>query len=310
MSWLISRRGLVSARVGPFFWLVLPLLAINAASASGHIYWTSFSVPGSIGRANLDGTGATESFIRGRGDEAPIAVATHGRYIYWTNDGADGKGSIGRANLDGTDVNQNFITGATGPAGLAIEGKHIYWTNHYLIPRAENPYGSIGRANLNGTHVNQAFITATVLPRGIAVDDKYIYWANDWAHGTIGRANLSGTGINQQFMTGLQTHFAAGLAVALRGREPFTVRDVYWTVDHGQQESGSIYRVTSGVGGSLHLIADAPRPVAVAVNDRHVYWANDKDAGSIGRANLDGSEVDRTFLTGMVDPLGVAVDGR
>lgn len=281
--------------------IVLALAAIDASSASAYIYWANFYGPTSIGRANLDGTGANQSFIPGRGDEAPIAVAAFGDHIYWTNNGADGKGSIGRANLDGTNVNQNFITGATGPAGLAIDGEHVYWTNHYLIPRAENPNGSIGRANLDGTNVNQAFITATVLPRGIAVDSKYIYWANQWNHGSIGRANLKGTGINQDFITGLGTHFATGLAV--------TPRFLYWTVDNGEGASGSIGRAfVNGTHGEPNFITDAPRPVALAVNDRYIYWTGYEDAGSIGRANLDGSEVDQTFLTGSVAPIGIAVD--
>ncbi len=280
----------------------LAVAAITASSASAYIYWANFNGPdGSIGRANLDGSGATQSFIPGRGDEGPIAVATFGDYIYWTNNGARGTGSIGRAKLDGTDVDQNFITGATGPAGLAIDGDHIYWTNHYLIPSAENPNGSIGRANLDGTNVDQAFITATVLPRGIAVDGKYIYWANQWNHGSIGRANLKGTGINQDFITGLGTHFATGLLV--------TPRYLYWTVDNGEDASGSIGRaLVNGTSANPDFITDAPRPVALAVNDRYIYWTNYEDAGSIGRANLNGSGVDQTFLTGSVRPIGIAVD--
>jgi hypothetical protein len=281
---------------------VLAVSAITASSASAYIYWANFNGPdGSIGRADLDGSGATQSFIPGRGDEGPIAVATFGDYIYWTNNGARGTGSIGRAKLDGTEVDENFITGATGPAGLAIDGEHIYWTNHYIVPSAENPNGSIGRANLDGTNVDQAFITATVLPRGIAVDSKYIYWANSWNHGSIGRANLKGTGINQDFITGPATHFATGLLV--------TPRYLYWTVDNGLDASGSIGRASvNGTGGNPNFITDIPRPVALAVNDRYIYWTNYEDAGSIGRANLNGSGVDQTFLTGSISPVGLAVD--
>jgi virginiamycin B lyase len=40
---------------------------------------------------------------------------------------------------------------------------------------------------------------------------------------------------------------------------------------------------------------------------RHVYWTN-LDADTIGRANLDGTGVNQSFITGASDPAGVAVD--
>jgi hypothetical protein len=47
----------------------------------------------------------------------------------------------------------------------------------------------------------------------------------------------------------------------------------------------------------------------VAVDGRHVYWAN-SDSGAIGEANLDGTGVDQGFITGASGPNGVAVDGQ
>jgi hypothetical protein len=49
----------------------------------------------------------------------------------------------------------------------------------------------------------------------------------------------------------------------------------------------------------------------VAVDGGHVYWSNidyDVDSGSIGRANLDGTGVEPSFITGADYPCGVAVD--
>ena len=81
-------------------------------------------------------------------------------------------GTIGGANLDGTGVNQNFITGANTPAGVAVDGQHIYWTNNGMPD-------TIGGANLDGTGVNQSFITGASSPAGVAVDGQHIYWANN-----------------------------------------------------------------------------------------------------------------------------------
>lgn len=49
--------------------------------------------------------------------------------------------------------------------------------------------------------------------------------------------------------------------------------------------------------------------LAPADTSAYVYWA-DYTADAIGRANLDGSGVDQTFITGASNAGGVAVDGR
>src|ERR687886_753336 len=90
-----------------------------------------------------------------------VLAAPADAFVYWANSGT---GTIGRANLDGTDVNQNFITGANAPAGVAVDGAHLYWTNF------TGTGGAIGRANLDGTGVDQSFITGASRPGGVAVD--------------------------------------------------------------------------------------------------------------------------------------------
>ena len=60
--------------------LVLPLAL--AARADAFVYWTN-SDPGTIGRANLDGTGVNQSFITGAGASA-AGVAVDGAHVYWT----------------------------------------------------------------------------------------------------------------------------------------------------------------------------------------------------------------------------------
>jgi hypothetical protein len=46
----------------------------------------------------------------------------------------------------------------------------------------------------------------------------------------------------------------------------------------------------------------------VAVDGQHVYWAN-FSSNTIGRANLDGSGANQSFIAGASDAIGVAVDG-
>ena len=106
-----------------------------AAQANAFVYWTN-SDNSAIARANLDGTGANQSFITGGNNPAGLAV--DGQYVYWTDAYSS---AIERANLDGTGVDQGFITGASGPYGVAVDGQHVYWTNFSSH--------TIGRGNLD-----------------------------------------------------------------------------------------------------------------------------------------------------------------
>jgi hypothetical protein len=95
-------------------------LSCLAGQADAFIYWgntgSGAQGSGAIGRANLDGTGANQSFITGA--TFPAGVAVDAQHVYWDNTFSH---SIGRANLDGSAANQSFIGGANGPAGVAVD---------------------------------------------------------------------------------------------------------------------------------------------------------------------------------------------
>ena len=141
-------------------WLTaaLTVLAFGCmeARAGAVVFWTDQQT-GTIGRANPDGSGVTESLITGAA--APAGMAADGQYLYWANASTS---SIARANLDGTGVDLSFITGANSPVGVAVDGQHLYWANQGS--------SAIGRANLDGTGVDQAFIAGTNNSYGVAVD--------------------------------------------------------------------------------------------------------------------------------------------
>jgi hypothetical protein len=212
-------------------------VAVDAA----HVYWTNVG-NGTIGRANLDGTGANQSFITGA--NLPTGVAVDAAHIYWTN---NGNGTIGRAELDGTTAKtQSYITGANGPWGVAVDAGYVYWTN------AGN--GTIGRANLRGiTTKNQSFVTGADGPRGVAVDAAHIYWANN-GNGAIGRAELDGTTAKtQSFVTGADG--PRGVAV--------DAAHIYWA----NYDNGTIGRATlDGTVVNPSFVTGASSPYGVAVD--------------------------------------------
>jgi sugar lactone lactonase YvrE len=252
-------------------------LLSQTCGPQGHIYWANTSA-GSIGRADLDGQNANQSFITTV--SSSFGVAVDGSHVYWT----DLTTKIGRADLDGQNANQNFITGANLPDGVAVDGSHVYWANLGA--------GTIGRADLDGQNVNQSFITGASEPRGVAVDSSHVYWANRLAD-TIGRADLDGQNVNQSFITGaIQPD-----GVAVDGSH------VYWATFG----SGTIGRADlDGQNVNQSFITGASGPRGVAVDGSHVYWTN-AFLGTIGRADLDGQNVNQSFITGATDPNGVAV---
>jgi streptogramin lyase len=275
-------------RVCTILLVVLVLLSVAIvlalpASAGAYVYWANYNLTAgtTIGRANLDGFGTSQSFIPEV--TIPTAVAVDGRHIYWTSLLA---GTVGRANLDGSGADRFFIAGASSPFGVAVDAQHVYWTT-------TGGTEAIGRANLDGTAADESFITGASNPYGVAVDGQHVYWANAGS-GSIGRANFDGSSPDQNFITVTGGPFG----VAVDGSH------IYWTSD----SPGAIGRADldgSSVDPSFIATGDA-HPRGVAVDGEHVYWAN-AAASTIGRANLDGSTPDPNFIVGPA-PWGLAVD--
>ena len=256
-----------------------------AARADALIYWANANTK-TIGRANLDGTGANGGFIKVVGG-FPNGVAVDGAHVYWT---VPNTNTIGRANLDGTGTNQSFITGANVPEGVAVANGHLYWTN--------DGNGTIGSADLvNGT-VDQRFITGANGSNLLAADAGHLYWTiigSQFTPNTIGRADLpDGSNVNPSFIGG-SVGTPEGVAV--------DSAHVYWTDLLG----GRIGRANiDGTGPENPFIGGAHNPTGIAVDAGHVYWSNFL-SNAIGSANIDGSNINQTFI-GAAGPEGVAVD--
>jgi hypothetical protein len=106
------------------------------------LVWAPAAGAGTIGRANLDGSGVEQSFIPVPGDgvfTSPIAV--DGEHVYWSwqvgvpRGPAPSDSGIGRANLDGSGVEQHFISAWAD--AVAVDGGHVYWVNTW--PAGDDP---------------------------------------------------------------------------------------------------------------------------------------------------------------------------
>jgi hypothetical protein len=229
-----------------------------------------------------------------------LVPGTASAAIYWNHvDDLAGE-QIARANLDGSNVDPDFIA-FPNPGGsfsrlvcegIAVDATHIYWT--------ENGGGAIGRANLDGSEVNPWFITGLDSPCGLAIDSSHVYWVSTdfikYDQGSIGRATLNGTDVQPEF---LKTDYdPCGLAIL--GSELFGPR----LEPYG--EPVGIYRTAANGSGKPELfIPHAQAGCGIAISGEYIYWTDFE--GSIGRARLDGAQVDSEFIPKLVRPCGLGI---
>ena len=261
--------------------LAMVVFGCLAAQADAFVYWTNAS-GGTVGRANLDGSGADQMLITGA--SAPEEMAVNGQHVYWANAAAARSG--GRTWMARSSTRAS--SPAEQPSGLAVDGQHVYWTNLSS--------GAIGRANLDGrasmrasspartsrtgwrstaststgptstparsagesrrSGVDQSFITGANDPDGVAVDGQHVYWSNRTLHLRAGE--LDGPASTRASSPGRTPNWGGG-------RRPARLLDQP-TRRHGR--AGETRR--SGVDQSFITGANIPEGVAVDALPRAV----------------------------------------
>jgi len=207
--------------------------------------------------------------------------------LYWT-----GGSGVAQANTNGSEFDPEFIAADPAPfdtpvssagcEGVAIDASHIYWS--------EPSRGSIARANLDGSGVEYNFLSGLEGPCGIAVDATSLYWT-ERERGTISKAGLDGGGVDRDFINGIAK--PGGVAVG----DGY----VYWTSGH------FLIRAPLSGGLSQQIHIGGENLCGVALDAAHVYWG--EFGKGIGRARLDGSDPEPSFITGIEGPCGIALQG-
>jgi hypothetical protein len=168
-------------------------------------------------------------------------------------------------------------------AGLFIAPRasaYVYWSSNATgLLRAANDGSQLG-----------FFVSTPPFSDAVAIDGKYVYWTS--SDGRIGRANLNGTDPNPNFITGLPDYLP-GLAV--------NGTSIYWSGLTAIGRAG-----IDGTGADPSLIA-TNHATGLALDGQHLYWG-ENEIGAIGRADLDGKNVDLGFVAAPGDPCSVAVD--
>jgi hypothetical protein len=224
----------------------------------------------------------------------PAALAN---YVYWPNIGGS---TIGRMAPDGSQLNNDFITTQKIAANdevkaVALDSRYVYWAH------GNGTSGAIGRAKLDGSDVQSNFIppsAGVIDPFGVAVTATHLYWVSSNG-GTIGRADIDGANPDPNFIP--LSNSPCGLAAD----DNF----LYFTFYLGGG-GAAVARVRIGGGTPDEDFIPVPesKDCGVAVDGSHVYWVEYPPSGpysGIGRANLDGSEVNHTFIP----PAGIWASG-
>ena len=160
-------------------------------AAAGRVYWLNRGGGGSIGYANLDGSGAGLLNTAGAAfaDPSGLAIDPKGGRVYWGN-AEGGNGSIGYANLDGGGGGLLKPVGATlEPDAVAVVPAtgRVYWSN--------SSTDTISVASLDGSGAHDLDTSGAPVnrPKGVAVDSSKgrVYWAN-FEGDSFGYAGLDG----------------------------------------------------------------------------------------------------------------------
>lgn len=142
------------------------------------------------------------------------------------------------------------------PAGLAVDGTHVYWSNSAEGSPRPGAGAVMKVAKSGGAPTTLA--DKLFEPRGIAVDGTHVFFAT-WADNTLRRIDKQG---------------ASAAVIAANQSSPRTVAvdgtHVYW----GNFGTGDVtIKKAPKDGGAVVLLAEAGgSPIEIALDDQRVYW--------------------------------------
>lgn len=200
--------------------------------------------------------------------------------IYWIEQTGNHTGTLKRANLDGTNVqpikNLNSL-----PQNIALDP-----TNHTIYITTNQ--GNIQRLNTDGSDFQPDLIKGLENPRGIAIDtpNNKIYWSEGSTD--IQSANLNGSNIKK-----IIDSYGYPRNIAVYNNT------LYW-VDQTKAIKSISLSNTKTIRIHAQLSSGHPFDIAVDPKAKKIYWTTSE--GTMERSNLDGSNYERNFITG----LGVA----
>lgn len=220
----------------------------NIIADANYIYY-GYETGRKIGRMNLDGTGANDSWIDySSNTSAPFSsvLLIEGSNIYFgggNNGGINGyAGNIWKVSVTGgtpasftSDTNTN-----AGIQDLVSDGTFIYWSNYQT--------GTLGKVRLDGTGNESSWVTGLTSPWGMDINGTTVYFNHS---GYVGKISTDGTGLNRQWNS---NGFASqGLAI---GGVPATATISMQLISGAKtliyrQTTDALIRATVSAGGKV-----------------------------------------------------------
>lgn len=262
--------------------LGIVLLSFSNALAFD-IYWTT-GLTGQVQATNYDGSGTSTLLTFGvtmRGiDLLPSAnklyVAGNDRILY--------------ADLDGSNMNQFFVTGLTAAQGLAVDrvNSKIYFSSASGISRIDVT---------TGTTITPTLVTSSGgSTEAIALDvaNQHIYFLEE-SDDSLRRIGFDGTG-ETTLVTAGNLFNPEGLSLDLANQ-------FIYVVNQGAASNGNIVRYDFS-GNFIDTVVSnvptaGPEGVAASSAQGKIYFTASDGGGQIRSADLDGSNLNNTFVTGL-----------
>lgn len=190
-------------------------------------------------------------------------IAVNATHFYWNR--FDGAAAVMRYPVTQAGSPIAVLSGLDSISQFEIDATSTYWIDYGA--------GTINRAALAGGGI-EVIASGQYFPSALAVDASNAYWkTND---GMIAKVQL--TGGTPVVLATAQEALTAQDSMAVDGAR------VYWA-DAGDypQSNGRIMAVAVGGGAPIEMAGGQARPMGVAVDVTHVYWASVAD-GTIWRA--------------------------
>jgi hypothetical protein len=200
----------------------------------------------------------------------PVAITSDSTNVYWVDYAL---GTVMRARIDGSDQATALATGRNRPIRAAVlppagDG-FVYWVDFGVTAGS----GSVNKVSVNGGAVT-TLATGVDSPRGIATDGTNVYWTSGTNTGAVSKVSVNGGAV-----TVLAQNQGGPWAIVVDTPDPdagVTQTFVYWT-NFNDNNIQKVPTTNTGPSTPFVLASQQNNPVAIAIDAKAVYWANQGD---------------------------------
>lgn len=230
---------------------------------------------------------------------APYGIAIAGDRVFWTSHGTEvtDDGSLNTVSSDGGSPKSlaSFLPGA---AFLALDAvnKKVYFASNGSMNSGYND-GTFALVDFDGNGLRS--MMGYPHASSIAIGEKVVYWTSSQLGTGTADLTLSGPSL-PLFGSG------APFSIAL-GTNDIVTTDVGDAPTY--TANGHVARNSLDGGAKPDLLTLPKRPRMVTVRHDVAYWTMEGN-GTVYKHDLTGTASNVTLVTGLLSPMGIAVDDK